>query len=266
MPSRRSRSRKERAKTLPSTPEPLAIDNGNRHLDPIAGGGPQALTRILCWIVAAQHFVLLQERGLARAGVVIEDARRCNEALVAIAVGGGVIVRRAGRENRVDRFRKGDWSPIAGRETVDAQVIQGLRFLHGNREILEQIDFLDANTLAVGDEHLPALGVAIAFGSRQQREVPPESIAADIEQSLAVIQVIAVLLLARQEDRKALLWRPGPQIVDFGGVLGFDLQEEVLLIARFAKTDIVKFVLLFAAATGSRRPPAHGATAYRCAW
>src|ERR1035438_8300345 len=128
-------------------------------------------------------------------------------------------------------------------EVVHAQVGEGIRLFHRDREILEQIDGVDAHIVAVGQEDFPVLAGRIVFRSRHNGEIDSALIGADIERTLAVVQVIPMLLLARQEDREIVLWIGGRQVADFAGVLGLNLEHEVLAVARLADLDIVEFVL-----------------------
>ena len=121
---------------------------------------------------------------------------------------------------------------------------EGLRLFDGDREILEQIDVVDADIVAVGEEDLPVLAGRIVFRRGHDGEIDAVLVGADIERAFAVVEVITVLLLARQEDREIVLRAGGGQVAGFAGVLGFNLENQVLAVARLADADIVEFVLL----------------------
>jgi len=114
-----------------------------------------------------------------------------------------------------------------------------LRPFHGHGEILEQIQVLDQHIVPLRDENLPILGGRIAFRRGHDGEVAAVFVGADIEEILAVIDVVAVFLFARQEDREMVLRMVGAQPAKLGGVLAVDPQQDVLLVARFVDADVV---------------------------
>ncbi len=84
--------------------------------------------------------------------------------------------------------------------------VQGLRFFQHHAEVLEEIDALDQHVALVRDEHFPVLGAGIGFGRGQDLEVLGVLVGADVEQPFAMIDVVAMLLFARQENVKFASW------------------------------------------------------------
>ena len=134
--------------------------------------------------------------------------------------------------------------PGSGLEVVYAQVGQGLRLFDRDREILEQIDGVDADVVAVGEEDLPVLAGRILLRRGHDGEINAALVGAYVERAFAVIDVITMLLLARQEDGEIVLGVRGGEIACFAGVLGIDFENQVFAVAGLADLDIVEFVLL----------------------
>ena len=223
--------------------EALLINNGDREPStPSRAVAQRRSARVLTGVVSAEHFLLFQQRGLAGAGIVIEDTRRRDEALVVIAVFTRFIVRRPGGNGGIDGLGECDVGPRAGLEVIDAKPVESLRFLDGNREVLEEIDLFNANAVPMRDEDLPVRGSRIVCGRRDYREIPARLIGANVKEPFAVIEIVAMLLLARKKDRKAPLRLVGAQIADLGGIGGFDLKNEIRLIPRFGDFDVEEFV------------------------
>ena len=98
--------------------QPLPVDDRERHLHAVRGGGEDALRLVLRPVVAPEHRLLLEERRRPRVHVVVEDGRRRDERLVAVAE--GARCRTPGsppgrRSRRPPGRRCGAWRPCAGR-------------------------------------------------------------------------------------------------------------------------------------------------------
>src|ERR1035438_1933766 len=130
--------------------------------------------------------------GFGVAGIVIEDAGGGDQALVVVAVGGGFVLRRAAGNDGVDRLGEGDGGPGSGFEIVNAQVGEGMRLFDGDGEILEEIDVVNADIVALGEEDLPVLAGGVFFRRGHDGEIDAALIGADIERAFPVVEIITV--------------------------------------------------------------------------
>ena len=104
---------------------------------------------------------------------------------------------------------------------------------------------LEQHIVLLRDENLPVLGGRIVFRRGHDGEIAAILIGADVEEIFAVIDVVAVFLLARQEDSKIALRLVRAQPAKLGGVFGGAPEKDIFLVARLLHGNIVEFVLLF---------------------
>ncbi len=93
-------------------------------------------------------------------------------------------------------------------------------------------------------EDFPVLARDVVFRRGHDGEIDAALVGADIERAFAVIDVIPVLLFARQEDGEVVLRAGGGEVAGFAGVFGIDFENEILAVARLADFDIVELILL----------------------
>src|SRR5579863_6609737 len=101
---------------------------------------------------------------------------------------------------------------------------------------------MDQHIVAVRDENLPVLRARVIFRSGDNLKVFGVLVGPDVEEVLAMVDVIAVLLIARQEDREAGLWVSGAQVSDLGGVSAADVQQQICFVPGLAYVDSKQFV------------------------
>src|SRR5215469_16800476 len=75
-------------------------------------------------------------------------------------------------------------------------------------------------------------------------EITPPAVGADEELVLAMVDVIPMRLLARQEHGEWILWTIGSHIMALARVLRFDAEHDHSAVARFLYADVVKLVVL----------------------
>ena len=121
----------------------LAVDDRQRHLDAVTGHDPLAFGHVLRGVVAG-NLSLLAEHPLAFGHVVIVDARRRDQALVAEAEGARGVFRSGDGGSSVDALRKADVVPLAVSEVENAEVVEGCGFLGSDEVVLEQLDVSEA--------------------------------------------------------------------------------------------------------------------------
>ncbi len=82
-------------------------------------------------------------------------------------------------------------------------------------------------------------GGRIAFRRGHDGEIPAGLVGANVEEILAVIDVVAVFLFTRQEHREVALRMVSAQPAKLGGVLGRTPKKDKFLVARFLDGDVV---------------------------
>ena len=92
-------------------------------------------------------------------------------------------------------------------------------------------------------QHLGPL-IGVGHGSGHHAEAPGVLVGANPELPVAMIDVVLVLFLARQDYLEGAFRRVGRQIAHLGGQRAAGDGEEILAIARPANTQAIQFVFL----------------------
>ena len=95
------------------------------------------------------------------------------------------------------------------------------------------------------DENLPVRGAYIRFRRGQNLEILDILVRADIKQSLAMIDVITVLLFARQEHVKIAARLIRSQIACLRGIGAVDIQDDEFLVAGAAARNGIQLIFFF---------------------
>ena len=119
--------------------------------------------------------------------------------VIAVAIVVRIVLRRCRPEKPNTRAPESDAVPLAGPEIENPDAVQGLRFLQRHGEVLEQIDALNQHVVSVRDEDLPVLRAGIALRRGHDLEILGVLVGANVEETFAMVDVVAVLLFARQK-------------------------------------------------------------------
>src|SRR5262249_52926001 len=111
-------------------------------------------------------------------------------------------------------------------------------------EILKQFDLLDQHISAGGKERLPTAWARVAIRRSGYLEVFTVAVRADVEETLPVIDVVPVLLLARPEDGELIRGTIRGQEPELGRVFGIDLEQDVFPVAGLLQIEVVNLVSL----------------------
>src|ERR1700676_2957911 len=92
------------------------------------------------------------------------------------------------------------------------------------------------------DEDFPVLGAGIGYRRGQDLEILSVLVAADVEQSFAMVDIVAMFLFARQEHLEVALRLIRGQVARLGGISAVDIQNDEFLVAGAGCKDGVQLV------------------------
>lgn len=110
---------------------------------------------------------------------------------------------------------------------------------------MEQINVLNENIFIVGDENFPVFRVRTIVRRRENLEIPSVLIASNVEEIFAMIDVIAVLLLARKKKNEGRLRLISHQIPELRSIGARGPQQDAFPVPGLVHVQTERLVLLF---------------------
>ena len=157
-------------------------------------------------VEAAGNLLLFQQSGLAGVDGELEDGCRADERLVGIAVGCGVEVAVDLAVDLVGGIGEADlagcsWQAITA-ERKDAQHIQSPFAVVGDEEVAEEIEAFERSVGLLGDDLSPVFAARRNRRYAYQAEALGCAVGLDVEESVAVVDAVLLVVDARGDEAK----------------------------------------------------------------
>ena len=218
--------------------ESLPIDDRYGDLDPVGGGGQEALRGVLRPVVAAEHGRLLEQLRGARVHVVVEDRARGDQRLVGVAELPRLELHVGGGEDGVGGLGEGDLGVECASQAHHAQAGQALLALEPHVEVLEEVHRLQHDVGPMGEDLHPALAPGGGHGRLDEAEVAARVVDLEVEEVAVMVDVVLLVLDARREHRPFPARRLGGEDARLRGGEAPDAQDEPGAAARAAHPDV----------------------------
>ena len=219
----------------------LAIDQGDRHLDPVPGLDPESLA-LVALRLESRHRLLLEQGALAAGHVQLEGGGGRGHGAVAVAQQLGIRLGVVGQAGDIGGVVEGDLFLLAALPVDLPQPGQPLAALLHHQPLLEQgIAF--QQHVGLGRHHrLPAIDRALL--GFVEAEVLAVLVGTHIEATPVVIQAVFVIRPALEEQPRRLLRIGGidePGLVRGGAGKGDD---DEIFRSGLADADVEGVILL----------------------
>ena len=172
----------------------LLVDEGDRDLHPVLGGGEHPLRGVPRGVVAARDLLLLQQGGGPLLRVVVEDRARGHERLVGVAEDLGVELGVLPREGRVGGLGEGDAVPLARAQVGDPRAGAGRSRARRPPRSPGRSPCPPASRPGGGAATSTQLSrPGFATGAFTRRKLRPGVVGADVEVVAVVVEVVLLL-------------------------------------------------------------------------
>ncbi|MNZ62105.1 hypothetical protein D3C78_802190 [compost metagenome] len=219
----------------------LAIDQGDRHRHPVAGGHPDPLAGILVGL-ETRHRLLLEQGALAAVQVQLIGGGRRGHGGVAVAQGAGLRLRVVGEPGDIGGIVEGDLFLLAALPVDLAQPGQPLAALLQHQPVPEQGIALQQHVRIGGYHRLPAIHRALP--GLVEAEVLAVLVGAHIEAAAVVIQAVFVIHLTGQEQPRRLDRRVGIDEARLAGGSAGEGDDDEIFRGGGIEADVEAVILL----------------------
>ena len=147
-------------------------------------------------------------------------------------VGIGIELGIGAAAHRVDRLRQRDLVRIRVCKAYHAQPRKTSRALVHDKVAREYVHAFEHHVVAMGDALLPVLHTGLVHRCRDQAEIAAAIVGHDVELPLAMIEVVLVVLVPRQQELRRALRVARGEVTDLGSGRAVRGQEQPFEAAR----------------------------------